>query len=155
MPLQPSKLQLNNDSDSRAQTVSITSTGNEPKNYIFAEGKEIMIRLFFMLSSAEYDNAALSSPTLTIQPRAHELEPLDVATHLHLLGESLSVIGTRLKEQNVREMNFFCNNVSLSFFPSQRVDLVSFLLDRDKLPFLEAYQFCSTRCCALLDLCSA
>ena len=26
------------------------------------------------------------------------MEPLDVASHLHLLGESLSVIGTRLKE---------------------------------------------------------
>ena len=55
----------------------------------------------YIFNSADYDHATLASPPLAIQPRAHELEPLDVATHLHLLGESLSVIGSRLKEQNV------------------------------------------------------
>jgi len=51
----------------------------------------------FSSSTELYTNSVLLS---TSQPaaRAGEMEPLDVASHLHLLGESLSVIGTRLKE---------------------------------------------------------
>ncbi|EFX86576.1 hypothetical protein DAPPUDRAFT_236433 [Daphnia pulex] len=55
---------------------------------------------FDNVTIAENDSSTLGSPPSVVQPRAHELEPLDVATHLHLLGESLSVIGSRLKEQN-------------------------------------------------------
>ncbi|KAK4008460.1 High mobility group protein 2 [Daphnia magna] len=55
---------------------------------------------FENVTIAENESSTLTSPPMIVQPRAHELEPLDVATHLHLLGESLSVIGSRLKEQN-------------------------------------------------------
>lgn len=64
---------------------------------------------FLTFSSAENESSTLSSPSMVVQPRAHELEPLDVATHLHLLGESLSVIGSRLKEQNVNLNNVYLN----------------------------------------------
>lgn len=51
--------------------------------------------------SESYDHSlSLASPPQLppASARAGEMEPLDVASHLHLLGESLSVIGTRLKE---------------------------------------------------------
>jgi len=60
----------------------------------------VVLTIFFFASHSSDDHGVLSSPP-PIQPRSCELEPLDVATHLHLLGESLSVIGTRLKESNV------------------------------------------------------
>lgn len=88
-------------------------------------------------SSAENESSTLTSPPMIVQPRAHELEPLDVATHLHLLGESLSVIGSRLKEQNVNINNLYLN---VSFFGIMAP--LRIFSCRDKSPSLEAYLFC-------------
>ena len=47
-----------------------------------------------------------SPPTAMLLPaspaKAPETEPIDVAAHLQLLGESLSLIGHRLQETEVR-----------------------------------------------------
>merc|ERR1712071_406000 len=63
----------------------------------------------FTSSSELYNNSLLLSSTQPVA-RAGEMEPLDVASHLHLLGESLSVIGTRLKEHEVIIPVFFLIN---------------------------------------------
>lgn len=104
-------------------------------------------------SAGDYDTGRglMTSPPPPpgpIQPRAHELEPLDVASHLHLLGESLSLIGTRLKERDVSRA-YFVGQLNLFFRPHHR----------DKLPFREVFRFYWTpsyapldRCCVLLAL---
>lgn len=58
--------------------------------------------------SLSYDTSSISPPS----PRSKDsykvngIKPIDVAAHLKLLGESLTIIGERLKEHEVEEKIF-------------------------------------------------
>lgn len=66
---------------------------------------ELSISSRFSASSAVLSPQKKSPPTTMLLPaspaKAPETEPIDVAAHLQLLGESLSLIGHRLQETEV------------------------------------------------------
>lgn len=57
----------------------------------------------YQIGTTNYENISVSPPS----PRSKEgyrvngIKPIDVAAHLKLLGESLTIIGERLKEHEV------------------------------------------------------
>lgn len=61
------------------------------------------------------------------------IKPIDVAAHLKLLGESLTIIGERLKEHEVRAsiyLRWICDwGITVLFY-------------RDKLRFPAVFRFC-------------
>lgn len=69
-------------------------------------GKFLKFILLFPASSAGVMSPQKKSPPTTMllpasPAKAPETEPIDVAAHLQLLGESLSLIGHRLQETEV------------------------------------------------------
>lgn len=67
----------------------------------------------YQIGAANYDNINVSPPS----PRSKEsyrvngIKPIDVAAHLKLLGESLTIIGERLKEHEVSVSNLYHTQV--------------------------------------------
>lgn len=86
----------------------------------------------FQISGSNYENVNVSPPS----PRGKEapykvigIKPIDVAAHLKLLGESLTIIGERLKEHEVffliiiiqkNEFGLKISSCSLNFLLSSR-----------------------------------
>lgn len=104
-----------------------------------------ILSLFSASSAGVLSPQKKSPPTTMLLPaspaKAPETEPIDVAAHLQLLGESLSLIGHRLQETEVSE--------TMSIAPVSDTMWVHFLLPCE--PSQQLLLFC-VRLCQVLRI---